>query len=208
MDDKDKTLYDQDKTLYVKESLRKEEQYSVENRYTYADYASWDTEDRYELIDGVAYMMSAPSWAHQEILVELSRQLANFLKGKPCKIFVAPFDVCLNAAGDKDDTVVQPDLLVICDKAKLDSKRCNGAPDMVIEILSPSSRKHDTVRKLNKYLQVGVQEYWMVDPEAQEVHVCILTDGKYDTKNYSNSDIIPMHALKGCLINMRDVFAV
>ena len=225
MDDKDKTLYvrddemnDQndnqngnqndreDQNLYVKEGLRKEDQYSVEKRYTYADYASWDTEDRYELIDGAAYMMSAPSQAHQKISMEFSRQLANFLKRKPCEVFAAPFDVCLNAAGDNDDSVVQPDLLIVCDKSKLDGKRCNGAPDMAIEILSPSNRKHDTVRKLNKYLQTGVHEYWMVDPDAQTVKVCILKGGNYDTKDYADTDIIPVHVLDGCTIDMQEVF--
>jgi len=198
---------DQGQTLYVKESLRKEEQYSVENRYTYADYASWDDENRYELIDGLVYMMSAPSQAHQEISGEIFRQLANFLKGKPCKVFPAPFDVCLNAAGDKDDTVVQPDLIVVCDKSKLDGKRCNGAPDMAVEILSPSNRKQDTVWKVNKYLQAGIHEYWMIDPDAQTVQVCILKDGQYDVEEYSNTDTIPVHVLDGCIINMQEVFA-
>ena len=197
----------QEQTLYVKESLRKEEQYSVENRYTYADYASWDDENRYELIDGLVYMMSAPSQAHQEISGEIFRQLANFLKGKPCKVYPAPFDVCLNAAGDKDDTVVQPDLIVVCDKSKLDGKRCNGAPDMAIEILSPSNRKHDAVRKFNKYLQAGIHEYWMFDPDAKTVQVCILNGGKYETKDYSDTDTIPVHVLDGCIINMQEVFA-
>ncbi|MDR0310315.1 MAG: Uma2 family endonuclease, partial [Acidobacteriota bacterium] len=114
------------------EALQKDE------RYTYADYASWDTEERYELIDGVPYLMSpAPLRKHQSILFELSGQFRNFLKGKPCKAFAAPFDVRLNA-DTYDDTVVQPDLVVICDKLKLDAKGCVGAPDMVIEILSPS----------------------------------------------------------------------
>ena len=211
MDDKDKTLYldeeDKDKALYVKEGLRKEQQYSVENRYTYADYASWDTEDRYELIDGVAYMMSAPLEAHQDILLGIAVQFYNFLKSKPCKVSIAPFDVCLNAAGDKDDTVVQPDLIVVCDKSKLDGKRCNGAPDMAVEVLSPSNRKHDTVRKFNKYLEAGVNEYWIADPDAQTIQVCILKDGQYDVKEYSSTDTVPVHVLDGCKINMREVFA-
>ena len=198
---------DQGQTLYVKESLRKEEQYSVENRYTYADYVSWDDENRYELIDGIAYMMSAPSEVHQRVLRKLLRPLDDFLHGKTCEIFLPPFDVCLNAAGDKDDTVVQPDLIVVCDKSKLDGKRCNGAPDMAVEILSPSNRKHDTVWKFNKYLQAGIHEYWMVDPDAKTVQVCILNGGKYDTKDYSDTDTIPVHVLDGCIINMQEVFA-
>ena len=116
----------------VNEAARK---YDRDKRYTYADYESWDDENRYELIDGVVYMMSAPSIEHQGILVELSRQLANFLVGKPCRVFVAPCDVCISGLGDEDDSVVQPDIFVVCDESKLDKKYCNGAPDMVIEIL-------------------------------------------------------------------------
>ena len=206
-DQKDKQKDKQGQNLYVKESLKKEEQYSVEKRYIYSDYASWDTDDRYELIDGEAYLMSAPSWDHQEILGNLFGLLWTFLRGKPCKLAIAPFDVCLNAAGDKDDTVVQPDLIVVCDKSKLDGKRCNGAPDMAVEVLSPSNRKHDTVRKFNKYLEAGVNEYWIADPDAQTVQVCILKDGQYDVKEYSSTDTVPVHVLDGCKINMQEVFA-
>jgi len=198
---------DKDKTLYVKESLRKEEQYSTEKRYTYSDYVTWDDEDRYEIIDGEVYLMSGPLLAHQKISRELLVQLAVFLKGKPCEVYSAPFDICLNAAGDKDDSVVQPDLFVVCDKSKLEAKRCNGAPDMAVEILSPSNRKHDTVRKFNKYFEAGVREYWIVDPEAQTVQVCILKDGQYDVEEYSNTDTVSVHVLDGCKINMQEVFA-
>jgi len=197
---------DKDQKRYVKESLLKDQQYSAEKRYTYADYASWDDEIRYELIDGVPYMMSAPSRIHQKISVELSRQLANFLKGKPCEVYHAPFDVCLNAKGDDDDTVVQPDILVVCNMSKLDGKRCNGAPDMAIEILSPSSKSHDSLLKFNKYMQTGVREYWIVDPDAKTVRVCILNGGKYDMQDYSAIDTIPVHVLDGFLIDLREVF--
>ena len=198
---------DKDQKLYIKESLLKGEQYSIEKRYTYADYANWDDDNRYELIDGVVYMMSAPSQAHQETIGELFRQLANFLKGKPCKVFLSPFDVCLNAKGDDDDTVVQPDILVVCNMSKLDGKRCNGAPDMAIEVLSPSSKRHDTLLKFNKYMQTGVREYWIVNPIAKTVRVCLLNDGKYDMQDYSATDTIPVHVLNGFLIDMREVFA-
>ena len=102
-------------------------------RYTYADYASWDTEERYELIDGVPYLMAAPSDTHQKILVDLSRQIANFSVKETCVVRIAPYDVRLNAAGDSDGDVVQPDLVVICDRVKFDEKGCNGAPDVVKE---------------------------------------------------------------------------
>ena len=135
-----------------------------EQRYTYADYVTWPGDERWELIDGVPYAMSpAPTIGHQRIAGEIHRQLANFLKGKPCEAFIAPVDVRLNADND-DDIVVQPDVLVVCDKNKLDGKCCNGAPDFVVEILSPSTADHDRVNKFQVYVAAGVREYWIVDP--------------------------------------------
>jgi len=199
---------EKDKTLYVKESLRKEQQYSTEKLYTYADFVTWwNDEDRYELIDGVAYVICSPSRVHQKISGNLHGLFWAFLRNKPCEVYHPPFAVCLNAAGDNDNTVVQPDLIVVCDKSKLEDYRCNGAPDMVIEILSPSSKSRDMLLKFNKYMQAGVREYWVVDPDAQTVKVCILKGGKYETKDYSDTDTIPVHMLEGCLINMQEVFA-
>jgi len=183
--------------------------------YTYADYAGWDDEKRYELIDGFVYMMSSPSEAHQTISLELSRQLGNFLRGNPCKAFVAPFDVCLFGKGDSDTTVVQPDLLIVCDKSKLDGRRCNGAPDMVVEILSPSTASKDRLLKFKKYLEAGVKEYWIVDPAYMTVTVNILSDGVYtgqmygiideDGKTIEDSEL-PVHILDGCVIKLNDIF--
>ena len=180
-------------------------------RYTYADYARWDDEGRYELIDGAVYMMASPSQAHQEVLVELCGQFRGILKDKPCKVFVAPFDVCLNGAGDEDDTVVQPDILVVCDKSKLDGKRCNGAPDMVAEILSPSTSGRDRFIKFNKYLQAGVREYWIVDPTDKIVTVYILKDGEYFSRVYGSADEgstaeAPVNVAEGCKINIKELF--
>ena len=191
-----------DDALYAKESVLR---YSTQ-RYTYADYASWDDENRYELIDGQAYLMSAPSMAHQKISGALHNQLYNFLKGKPCEVFYAPFDVCLFGLGDYDYTVVQPDLLVICDMSKLDDRRCNGAPDMAIEILSPSNRRHDTVLKFNKYLQAGVREYWIVDPEAKSVQVHTLVGGGYTTTTFDENQAAPVHVIDGLWIDLKEVF--
>ena len=177
-------------------------------KYIYSDYAKFDDEIRRELIDGVIYMMApAPSQKHQEISAELTRQLKNFLLGKPCKVFHAPFDVCLNAAGDSDNTVVQPDVLVVCDKSKLDGKRCDGAPDFIIEILSPSNTKHDTLRKFDKYLQTGVREYWIIDPEREIVHTHVLKNVEYVTKLYSSTDVAAVSVLEGCMIDFNGVFA-
>jgi len=182
-------------------ALRKDES------YTYADYASWNTENRYELIDGMPYMMSpAPLRAHQGISSNLHREIAIFLKGKTCRIFAAPFDVRLNAAAG-DNTVVQPDLVVICDRSKLNDTGCSGAPDMVIEILSKSSASRDIVLKFNQYLKAGVREYWIVDPDSKTVRVNILENGRYYASAYAETDTLPVHVLEGCVINLAEVFA-
>ena len=183
------------------------EAFPIDKRYTYADYASWDTEERYELIDGVPYLMAAPSDTHQRILGNLHGQFWNFLKGKPCTIRLAPYDVRLNAAGDSDGDVVQPDIVVICDRAKLDDKGCNGAPDVVIEILSPSNSRHDRVRKFNKYLRAGIREYWIVDPDDKVVMVSILDNGRYYCTAYDETGTVPVQALGGCEISLPDVFS-
>ena len=180
--------------------------YENDTRYTYADYASWDDDIRYELIDGIPYVMYAPTTTHQGILMDLSRQLASFLKGKPCRVFAAPCDVCLNGLGDKDDTVVQPDILVVCDESKIERKYCNGAPDMTIEILSPSTSKRDLLTKLVKYQNAGVREYWIVDPDAKTVNVHILEDGRYVINSYESNDTIAVTVLDGCSIILSEVF--
>lgn len=177
-----------------------------EKRYSYKDYIKWDGKARHELIDGVAYAMAAPSQLHQETLGELYFQLRQFLRGKPCKIFVAPFAVRLNF-NSFDDKVVEPDILVVCDESKLDGKSVKGAPDFIIEILSPNSVRHDTVIKLRQYQQAGVCEYWIADPVSRSVQVNILKDGKYGAGIvYREGDIVPVHTLEGCYINLADIF--
>ena len=184
-----------------------------EGLYTYADYYSWDDDKRWELIDGVAYAMAAPTAAHQRISRELISQFHGFLRGKPCEVFSAPFDVRLFANQDdetdeSDDTVVQPDLLVVCDSSKLsDGRSCKGAPDLVVEILSPSTASRDRIVKLQKYLEAGVREYWIVDPNAQTVRVFLLKDGKFTRRKYGETDIVPVTVLPGLTINLPDVFA-
>ncbi len=138
--------------------------------FTYADYCNWEEDDRWELINGEAFAMSAPSRIHQEIVLELGRQVANYLKGKPCKPYIAPFDVRLPKKNEKDaqiDTVVQPDVSVICDRNKLDDKGCRGAPDWIIEILSPSTAIRDMDVKYQLYQQYGVKEYWIINPQEK-----------------------------------------
>lgn len=142
--------------------------------FTYANYCDWPDDERWELIDGEAYAMAAPSRAHQTAVGELFRQIANYLMGKPCRPFIAPFDVRLPDRQEVDDevtTVVQPDISVICDPDKLDDRGCRGAPDWVIEVLSPSTAARDQIEKLAVYERAGVPEVWLVHPTD---HVLII----------------------------------
>ena len=153
-------------------------------KYTYGDYLKWPDEERWEIIDGVPYLMSpAPSVDHQKILGETFRQFANYLVGKKCDVFNAPFDVRLPAADEKDEdiqTVVQPDIVVICDKSKLDQRGYRGAPALIVEILSPSTSKKDLSEKYDLYERCGVKEYWVVFPLDKVLDVYLPDEeGKY-----------------------------
>lgn len=151
-----------------------------EESYTYSDYLKWNDDERWELIDGVAYNMTpAPNRRHQQISGELFRQFANFLIDKSCEVYDAPFDVRLPDE-DEDDvtTVVQPDLAVICDSRKLDDAGCLGAPDLIVEVLSPATSRRDRKEKFFCYEHAGVKEYWLVDPLANTVTVFKLGDDK------------------------------
>lgn len=177
-----------------------------ESGYTYADYWTWTDEARYELMDGVAYAMSpAPAPRHQEIGGEIFRQIANYLKGKRCKVYNAPFDVRLDPDG-ADDTVVQPDITVVCDPGKIDGRGCRGVPDMVIEVLSPSTGRWDRVTKFSKYRAVGVREYWMVDPETRTVQACVLGAEGYVVRGYDETEEAPVSVLEGLCVDLREVF--
>lgn len=186
----------------------KEVQPDYVTKYTYSDYLEWDDDERWELIDGVAYMMSAPNRQHQGMLVHLCNIFYNFLKGKPCKVYVAPFDVRLNA-DTFDDTVVQPDLVVICDHSKLDPAGCKGAPDLAIEILSPSTSKYDKTIKFEAYRKAGIREYWVIspDPDDKSLAVNILKGNDYITYAYLSNDIVPVHVLEGLTIDLSEVYA-
>jgi Uma2 family endonuclease len=176
--------------------------------YTYADYLTWEGSERYELIDGEAYLMASPSRIHQEISMALSTRINNYLEGKTCKVYAAPFAVRLNPAEDQsDDTVLEPDIVVVCDPSKLDDRGCNGAPDMVIEILSPSTARYDRLVKFNKYRQAGVREYWIVDPEEKIVTAYVLKNGEYTALNYDDTGTAPVAVLPGCEIDLKAVFA-
>ena len=180
--------------------------------YTYADYLKWDSPERYELIDGEAVLLAAPSTSHQLVSAELMRQLANFLEGKNCKAIAAPFDVRLfeKEAGSPEDvdTVVQPDISVVCDKSKLDERGCKGAPEMVIEIISPGSLRHDRLVKFNLYQRAGVGEVWLVDPASCSVQVFLLEDGILLLHEvYTRKDIAKVNSLAGCFIEVGKIFS-
>ena len=181
-------------------------------RYTFADVLSWDEDERIEIIDGEAFMMATPSRIHQEISGELFRQLANFLEGKQCRVYPAPFGVCLFARdgdGPEDvDTLVEPDISVVCDRSKLDQHGCKGAPEMVIEILSPSTLRHDRLVKLNLYDQAGVREYWIVDPQNRAVQV-FRRDGGAALRiceEYGHTQVAKVSVLDGCFLELSKVF--
>ena len=161
--------------------------YKETAQYTYEDYKSWADEPRVELIDGVVYDMSAPTYNHQTLLLEVAFLFKGYLKGKTCSGYIAPADVRLDYdKGDK--TVVQPDFFIVCDKNKIDGQNCNGSPDFILEILSPSTISKDTVVKFNKYLEAGVREYWVLDPIAKTLYVHVLDNGKYVTSAYATGE--------------------
>ena len=174
-------------------------------RYTYSDYVTWDDENRWELIDGIPYMMSAPNRRHQKLLGNLHAQFWNLLKGKPCEVYIAPFDVRLNA-DTLDDTVVQPDLLIVCNHSILNDAGCAGSPDMLVEILSPSTSRYDRTLKFNTYLKSGIREYWIIDPETKTLAVHILKDNNYILHPYTNEETVSVHVLHGCRINLTEIF--
>ena len=146
--------------------------------FTYRDYASWPENERWELIDGVAYNMTpAPSTLHQQILIRIGSQLLTALEGKLCQVFPAPFDVLLpegDEADDQLDTVIQPDISVVCKPEKITPRGCRGAPDFIIEIASPSTARKDQTVKMELYQKHGVREYWILHPQDQVLIMRVL----------------------------------
>lgn len=153
-------------------------QLDPDGSYTYADYLRWKFEERIELLRGRIHKMAAPSRRHQGISGNIHRFLSNALWKTTCKVYTAPFDVRLTRTKDNKqvNTVVQPDLCVICDPSKLDDRGCSGAPDLIIEILSPGNSKTEMKDKFELYQEAGVKEYWLVSPIEKTVQVFKLND--------------------------------
>lgn len=181
--------------------------------YSYSDYKTWPSAERWEIIDGLAFMQAAPSRLHQEVLMEISRQLSNYLAGSPCRVYPAPFCVRLPERGKPADkeipTVVEPDVSVVCDRSKLDDEGCIGAPDLIVEIVSPSSARRDRVDKFNKYEKAGVREYWLIEPELKLVTVFLLQpDGRFGRpENHTEADTVKCGIFPGLSVDLGSVFS-
>jgi len=186
-------------------------------RYSYADYLTWTDDVLREIIDGIVYSFASPTVKHAIAVRTLIVRACNYItkrKGK-CEIFTAPFDVLLPTNGETDNNkiynVVQPDIFVVCDLSKIESGVCIGAPDMIAEMLSPSTKKKDLGVKFNLYEKVGVKEYWVVCPNNKTVTVYILQqNNKYDAGTTYEIDRgathVPVQTLKGLKIELKELF--
>jgi len=187
-------------------SSRKKQQ-----RYSYADYLTWDDDNRYEIIDGEVFDMTSPGVLHQSILSELFKQLVIFFDNKPCKVFVAPLDVLLAKNASRSDevfTVVQPDIMVVCDSKKIEERGIVGAPDLVVEIISPSTSSKDNIIKRRVYEQAGVKEFWLISPLERLIRVNKLgKDGRFEREEiYDDTAEIAIAQFAGLSVDCRRLF--
>ncbi|WP_322020131.1 Uma2 family endonuclease [Clostridium butyricum] len=178
--------------------------------YTYGDYLKFADDEIVEIIDGrICAMSPAPSRIHQELIMELSAEIRNYIKSNngECKVYPSPFDVVLvdeNENSNDSKNIVQPDISVICDKNKLTDKGCTGSPDMIIEIISPFNPSNDYVRKLNLYEQFKIREYWIVNPMKKNILVYTLTDNGYGMPDiYSFNDKVKVNIYENLYIDFK-----
>jgi Uma2 family endonuclease len=200
----DRSLIEEPEAIYINRS----------KLYTYADYLTWEDGRRRELIDGVVYdLFSAPMAIHAKISTKLAMFVGWFIhkrKGK-CQVFHAPFDVRFpkngETADNEIDSNVQPDICVVCDPAKLDIRGCIGAPDLIVEVLSPSTRKKDMTIKFNLYERSGVREYWVIDPPQKTLTVYLLQEnGKFDAGTIYKKGKAPVAIFEGLKIDLKKLF--
>lgn len=186
----------------------------AEKRFTYADYKHWPADERWELHDGRAVAMSpAPTVQHQVIAGNFHHWFKNFLKGKPCRVYISPIDVLLPTYEGQDahevDRVLQPDVIVVCDREKIRKANIFGAPDLAIEVLSPSTAKRDEGEKRDLYARAGVKELWLADPENLTVKRYALVDGEYRKPDvFGPEDALPSSALEGVTLPLGEIFEV
>lgn len=179
--------------------------------YSYADYLSWDFEEMVELIKGKIFRQAAaPRRIHQEVSLKVARLIADFLEGEKCKTFIAPFDVRLPVHSKRNEeifTVVQPDICVVCDMDKLDEMGCVGAPDLIIEILSPSNNQKELINKYEVYEESGVKEYWIIHPSEKTLFIYTLVDEEYiPSKLYTIGHQVASSAIEGFILDLEQVF--
>jgi len=190
-----------------------EEPFSEYGVYSYADYLTWQMDEMVELIKGKVFKSAAaaPRLNHQKISGKLFYHLYGFLKDKPCSVFSAPFDVRLPVKSKRNEhihTVVQPDICVVCDKSKLDEFGCIGAPDLIVEILSPGSNKKELQNKYEVYEESRVKEYWIVQPYELTLLIYTLTEGKYvPSKLFTVGDIVSSNCIPGFNLDLDDIFS-
>jgi Uma2 family endonuclease len=182
-------------------------------RYTYADYLSWDIEEMVELIKGKVFKRAAaaPSRIHQRVTGNLLTELNMFLKGKTCQAYSAPLDVRLPVKSKKDDkiyTVVQPDICVVCDLNKLDDRGCIGAPDLIVEVLSPGNKQLELQHKYEVYEVSGVKEYWLMDALGNTLLIYTLVQGSYQSSRLlTTGDRAKSSAVVGFELDLKSFFA-
>lgn len=183
-------------------------QLDPDKTYTYADYLLWKFKERIELFKGKIFKMSpAPARIHQKILLNITRIFDDFFKNNPCELYFAPFDVRFPNEKGEILTVVQPDLCIICDLTKLDDRGCVGAPDLIVEILSPGNSKKEMDNKFSIYEEFGVKEYWLVHPIDKMVQVFVLENGKYiGLKPFTEGQIITAKIFPELRFSVDDIF--
>ena len=169
-----------------------------ERYYTFEEYLEINDGNKYELKDGILYMMSAPFDPHVVVGGELIAQLIVFFRGKICQV---KYDSNVRLWKDRNTSYI-PDISVICDTSKIIDFGCVGAPDFIIEIISPSTARMDYLVKYKDYQDSGVKEYWIVDPKDKKVDVNILKEGKYELTTYTFNNIIDVQALPGCQLDL------
>ncbi|MFC4872481.1 Uma2 family endonuclease [Negadavirga shengliensis] len=188
------------------------EPFDAYGSYSYADYLSWQLDEMVELIRGKVFRQAAaaPGRVHQEVVMILANRFYEFLKGKSCKVYPAPFDVRLPVSSRRHediDTVVQPDLCVVCDQGKLDDLGCVGAPDLIVEILSPGNNKKELQLKYEVYEASGVKEYWIIHPDERTLLIYTLENEKYrPSRLFTLGDRVSSQALLGFELDLEGVF--
>jgi len=189
----------------------KEPSTAYPGRYSYADYLSWELDEMVEIIKGRLFKMTAaPNRMHQKIAGNLYYHLHGFLKGSPCEVYIAPFDVRLPKTSTRNEdiyTVVQPDICVVCDKEKLDDAGCLGAPDLIVEILSPGNNRKELQNKYEIYQESEVKEYWIIHPAERTLMIYGLQEGHFvPSRLLTSGDMVTSSVLPGFSLDLQDFF--